>query len=140
MEQLESSSAITRLRDSGSEELSRLFEEQRESLREMLRKRLVGPLAARFDASDVIQEAFLRANSQLKNYMEDPKAHPILWIRLLCRQLLVEHFRKHLRLRRSPKFEAFSVGEQFLAESLANSIRSVSEQAVKKELIEKLHH
>ena len=80
-----SRSAISRLRTSGTEELSELFEANRNNLRTLISKRIQGALAARFDASDIIQETFIRANKQLRTYLQSPQIHPVVWIRILCK-------------------------------------------------------
>ena len=134
-----SSSAISRLRTSGTEELSELFEVHRDNLRTLISQRIQGALAARFDASDIIQETFIRANKQLRTYLQSPEIHPVVWIRILCKNLLAESIRKHLRNRRSPTYETHNIGDQLVAERLADSIHSVSETVVRQELVQRVY-
>lgn len=132
---LHSKSAILKeLEDHGESALARLFDEQRETLRSQLSKRINGRLASRFDESDIIQETFIRANKQLKKYLRETKVPPIVWLRILCRQVLAENVRKQLRKSRSPEFESYSVFDQLLADRLADSVRSVSENMATREL------
>ena len=132
------SSVLTRLRTHGIDELTALFETNRDSLREMISRRIRGKLSARFDASDVIQESFIRAKSQLEAYLSAPKIHPNVWIRLLCKQLLAESIRKHMRVKRSPEFEARIAGDLLIAERLADSLHSVSEEITRAETTQRV--
>lgn len=131
-------SALTRLRVGGVDELTVLFETNRDSLREMISRRIRGKLSARFDASDIIQESFIRAKNQLDAYLASPKIHPNVWLRLLCKQLLAESIRKHMRVKRSPEFEAQVTGDLIIAERLADSLHSVSEQITRAETTQKV--
>lgn len=117
--------ALQRLQDGGRKELTRLFETNRDSLRQMINRRIRGKLSARFDASDIIQESYIRAQSQLESYLSSPRIHPNVWLRLLCKQLLAESIRKHMRVKRSPEFEAQIAGDLLIAERLTDSLHSV---------------
>ena len=52
--------------------------------------------AARLDASDVLQEAFLDVASRLDEYLREPKLPPFLWLRLCVGEELVNLHRRHL--------------------------------------------
>lgn len=130
---------VNRLRAAGTEELSSLFEANRDNLRTLISQRIQGTLAARFDASDIIQETFIRANKQLRSYLRSPQLHPVVWIRVLCKNLLSESIRKHMRNRRSPVYETHNVGDQLVAERLADSIHSVRETVVRRELVQRVY-
>ena len=130
---------IGRLRNRGTDELSRLLEINRDNLRSLISRRIQGRLAARFDASDIIQETFIRASKQLQSYLKSPQIHPVVWIRILCKQLLTESIRKHLRTRRSPSFETHNVGDQLIVERIADSIHSVRETIARQELLENVY-
>lgn len=125
--------AVQRLQQGGLSELTRLFENNRNSLREMINRRIRGKLSARFDASDIIQESFIRAQNQLDAYLSSPRIHPNVWLRLLCKQLLAESIRKHMRVKRSPEFEAQIAGDLLIAERLTDSLHSVSEELTRAE-------
>ena len=130
--------ALQRLQTGGTKELTRLFENNRDSLREMINRRIRGKLSARFDASDIIQESFIRAQNQLQSYLTAPKIHPNVWLRLLCKQLLAESIRKHMRVKRSPEFEAQIAGDLMIAERLTDSLHSVSEALSRAETTQKV--
>ena len=132
------SSALRRLQAKRVDELSSLFAKQRSALKAMVAGRIQGKLAARFDASDVVQDTFLRANKQLAAYLKNPTLHPIVWLRVLCKQLLAENIRRHLRLRRSPKFETHDVVDQVIADRLADSIDSISDASGRNDTLQKV--
>src|SRR5207244_5494475 len=56
---------LTRLRQGDREALAQLFDYYRPRLRHMVRLRMDARLAARLDASDVLQEAYLDASRQV---------------------------------------------------------------------------
>ena len=135
MKSPESSSAIQRLKTNGVDELAQLFVKNRDSLRAMLDCRIRGRLAARFDASDVIQESYIRAKQRLQAYLNSPTIPPVVWLRIVCKQILTESIRKNLRIRRSPEFEIYNSGDQLIVERIADSLHSVTEAMARKELV-----
>lgn len=132
------STVLHRLQARGVEELAALFDLQRSNLKALVAGRIQGKLAARFDASDVVQETFVRASTQLSSYLEKPTLHPTVWLRILCKQLLAENIRRHLRLRRSPKFETQDAGDQVIADRLADSIDSISDESERNSVLQKV--
>lgn len=137
-EGMDDSVVLRRLRETGEEGLTKLFEQNRESLRQMVSRRIQGRLAARFDASDVIQESFMRAKQHLAKYLESPTIHPNVWLRITCRQLLAEYARKQLRGRRSPVVEVHAIGDQCVVDMLSDSVDSVGTQLAREELYSKV--
>ena len=131
----DSSVVLSRLRAGGVNELMNLFEEHRESLRKLIRRRIKGKLTARFDESDIIQEAFVRAESQLEAYLKSPKLHPSIWVRVLCRQLLFEYVRTQLRECRTPLREVELLDGQPIVEVLADSTGSAGKKLVGRETL-----
>ena len=73
-----------------------LFDQYRDRLRRMVELRLDPRLRARFDASDVVQEAFLDVARDLDAYLTDPKLPPLLWLRLHVGRRLTTLHRQHL--------------------------------------------
>ena len=130
--------AVERLREHGTQELSRLFESNRDGLRRMIGQCIHGKLSARFDASDIIQESFIRAQQQLNSYLKSAEIHPTTWLRLLCRQLLAESIRKHMRVKRSPEFEAQIVSNDLSAERLSDSVHAISKEVSLSESTEEI--
>lgn len=77
------------------EALNALLARHRESLRRLVAYRMDRGLAARFDASDVVQDVLLEADRRLADYlaaMELPFAH---WLRGLAHDRLIDLHRRH---------------------------------------------
>ena len=134
----DSSMALQRLQVGGVEELTVLFEANRNRLREMIRRRIVGKLATRFDESDIIQEAFIRAGNRLNAYLKAPNVHPHVWLRILCRQLLCEQIRRHMRECRTPARENNYAGGEQIIDLLIDSTDSVGTKLGRQEVMTKL--
>jgi RNA polymerase sigma-70 factor (ECF subfamily) len=73
-----------------------LLARHRDRLRGMVSLRLDPRLQGRIDPSDVLQEAFLTASLQLKDYAGDRSIPFFLWLRLVTGQKLVALHRHHL--------------------------------------------
>jgi RNA polymerase sigma-70 factor, ECF subfamily len=73
-----------------------LLARHRGRLRGMISLRLDQRLQGRIDTSDVLQEAFLAASLQLKDYAKDRAIPFFLWLRLVAGQKLVALHRHHL--------------------------------------------
>jgi RNA polymerase sigma-70 factor, ECF subfamily len=87
---------IEPLRGGDRQALAAFFEQHRERLRRMVKRRLDPRLRAYLDASDVVQEAFLDVDRDLDAYLADPKLPPLLWLRShVGRRLTLSH-RQHL--------------------------------------------
>jgi RNA polymerase sigma-70 factor, ECF subfamily len=90
---------VERLKSGQAAELAALFEQHRERLERMVELRIDPRLRARFEASDVLQEAFLDVARDLEAYLADPKLPPLLWLRLHVGRCLTNLHRKHLKAR-----------------------------------------
>lgn len=108
------------LQRGGQDGLAQLMELERYHLRAFLERRIHRRLASRLDASDVIQEVYVRARQALPNYLASPNIPPLIWLRHLCVQVLSEVHRKHFRSVRNPFREAQPF-ENVLITSLVNS-------------------
>ena len=86
---------IEKLRGGDRQALGMLFDQYRDRLRHMVELRLDPRLRARFDASDVVQEAFLGVARDLDAYLADPKLPPLLWLRLHVGRRLTTLHRQH---------------------------------------------
>jgi RNA polymerase sigma-70 factor (ECF subfamily) len=73
-----------------------LVEQHHERLRRMVAVRLDPRLQGRVDPSDVLQEAYLDAATQLGQYVADPPAPFFLWLRSLTGTRLAKAHRFHL--------------------------------------------
>jgi RNA polymerase sigma-70 factor, ECF subfamily len=77
--------------------IERLFERHRERLRRMVSLRLDDRLAARMDASDVVQEALADAARKLANYARDRPLPFYAWLHCLAAERLAAAHRRHWR-------------------------------------------
>ena len=62
----------------------------------MVEMRLDWRLQARFDASDVVQEAHLEITERLEEYLKNPTIPLFLWMRLVVGERLLKLQRQHL--------------------------------------------
>ena len=72
-----------------------LLEHHRDSLRRLVRLRLDRRLAARIDASDVVQDVLLEASGRLADYLRDPVMPFHLWLRSMARDRIIDMHRRH---------------------------------------------
>ena len=79
---------VERLRAGDRQALTDLFQRHRDRLRRMVELRMDARLQGRVDASDVIQDGFLDAATQLDNFLRGSELPPLLWMRLLVSQRL----------------------------------------------------
>jgi RNA polymerase sigma-70 factor (ECF subfamily) len=75
--------------------VDRLFERHRDAVRRMIELRLDRAVAARVDASDVVQETLLEASRRLAEYVKDPAMPFHLWIRHIARDRVIDAHRRH---------------------------------------------
>ena len=131
----DTSKVVQRLRAGGTEELARHFARLRPSIRAMLAQRLHGKLLSRLDASDVVQETFIRACRALDTYLTNPNIHPTIWLRILGKQVLAELVRKQYRLKRSPDCEQVNLDNDQVVGFLVDSLDSAGQKLQKDELV-----
>jgi RNA polymerase sigma-70 factor, ECF subfamily len=77
-----------------------LLHQHREPLRRMINLRLDPALAARVDASDVVQDVLLEASRRLKDYLRAPNMPFHLWLRHLARDHIIDTYRRHRQAKR----------------------------------------
>ena len=87
---------IARAQAGDRQALNALLGRYRDRLLRMVEMRLDTRLRARFDASDVLQEACVEVAEHLEDYLRDPKLPLFLWLRLLVGQRLMKLHRHHL--------------------------------------------
>lgn len=132
-----SDTIIVRLRNQGESELGRLLECQRAHLKRFVDCRINQRLNARIDASDVIQEVYVRACNGLQNYLSSPVVPPLIWLRKLSKQILSEIHRKQFRQIRSPHQEQLDFDERFVCHMI-DSTESVRTRVGRKEIAAKI--
>src|ERR1700722_16014892 len=75
--------------------VERLLTTHREPLRRMIGLRLDPALAARIDASDVVQDVLLEAHRRLSDYLRNPVMPFQLWLRHIAKDHLIDAHRRH---------------------------------------------
>ncbi len=73
-----------------------LFQRHRAKLRRAIALRMDRRVAARVDASDVIQETYLEAFRRLPRYLQEPEMPFYLWLCWLAREKVLALHRRHL--------------------------------------------
>lgn len=79
-----------------ADRLTAWFVRHRDQLRRMVAFRLDDRLAARVDPSDVLQEAYLNARQRVGQLDERFAEAPLLWLRQVTEQTLIDLHRRHL--------------------------------------------
>jgi len=82
--------------------VERLLTVHREPLRRMIDLRLDPALAARVDASDIVQDVLLEAHRRLQDYLRKPAMPFHLWLRHIAKDHIIDaHRHERLAQRRS---------------------------------------
>src|SRR6266516_2892240 len=82
--------------------VERLLTAHREPLRRMIGLRLDPALAARVDASDIVQDVLLEAHRRLQDYLRKPAMPFHLWLRHIAKDHIIDaHRHERLAQRRS---------------------------------------
>lgn len=93
---------LARARQGASGAVDRLLDVHREPLRRMIDLRLDPALAARVDASDIVQDVLLEAHKRLEDYLRNPAMPFRLWLRHIAKDHVIDAHRRHrLAQRRS---------------------------------------
>jgi len=80
--------------------VDRLLARHREPLRRIIGLRLDRALAARLDASDIVQEVLLEASRRLNDYLRDPAMPFHLWLRHIAKDHMIDAHRRHRQAQR----------------------------------------
>ena len=91
----EDAEVLARLRDDGEQVLADAFAANRQRFWHLVTFRIDHRIAARIDADDVLQEAFVAACSRLDHYLRDPSFSLFVWLRMIVSQTLVDVHRRH---------------------------------------------
>lgn len=75
--------------------INRLLERHRTSLRKLIQLRLDRQIARRVDASDIVQDVLLEANTRLEDYLNDSRMPFHLWLRQLAQDRMIDMHRRH---------------------------------------------
>jgi RNA polymerase sigma-70 factor (ECF subfamily) len=132
---------LRRIEGGDTQAVDQLLEAHRERLRAMVSLRMDRRLAARVDASDIVQDTFLDAAARLPEFARCRPAPFYLWLRQLAWQRLIDLFRRHVGAQsRSVDQEvaaAWPLSDEStsrLAEQLADRGASPSGRAIAEEL------
>jgi RNA polymerase sigma-70 factor (ECF subfamily) len=91
---------LARARAGEAEAVERLLTAQREPLRRMIGARLDPALAARIDASDVVQDVLIEAHRRLNDYLRNPVMPFPLWLRHIAKDHVIDAHRRHRQAQR----------------------------------------
>lgn len=75
--------------------INNLMDRHREAVRKMVNMRLDRAVAARVDASDVVQDVLLEASQRMSDYVNNPSMPFHLWLRQLAKDRLIDMHRRH---------------------------------------------
>ncbi len=85
----------------GDEDARRdLLELHREDLRRMVEARLDRRIAARVDASDVVQDALIEAARRLEHYLTERPLPYFAWLRQIAAERVIDTHRRHVSSQR----------------------------------------
>jgi RNA polymerase sigma-70 factor (ECF subfamily) len=84
-----------------SRAVEQLMDRHRNSLHRMVQCRLNRGVAARVDASDIVQEALLTASRRLSDYLQNPRMPFHAWLRQLASDRLNDVYRRQLADKRN---------------------------------------
>ena len=86
---------LDKARNGDADAVDGLLAAHREPLRRMIGLRLDPALAARLDASDVVQDVLLEAHRRLSDYLRNPMMPFQLWLRHIAKDHLIDAHRRH---------------------------------------------
>lgn len=121
-----------------------LLARHRNRLLQMVAVRMDARLGARFDPSDVVQDALIVASGKLSEYARQRPLPYYLWLRQLTWERLLHLQRRHLQSqkrtvsREAIPFELSDASVRQFAERLVTSGPSPSRQLLRKELRERV--
>jgi RNA polymerase sigma-70 factor (ECF subfamily) len=127
--------------------IEQLLAQQREPVRRMIGLRLDPAIAARVDASDVVQEVLLEASRRLNDYLREPAMPFHLWLRHIARDHIIDAHRRHRQAKRrgvdreQPMIPAGLAGHSSieLAAQLCDQELTPASAAMQRELERRLH-
>src|SRR5947199_5257946 len=98
----ETQELLAQARQGQSGAVDRLLTVHREPLRRMIDLRLDPALAARVDASDIVQDVLIEAHRRLQDYLRKPAMPFHLWLRHIAKDHIIDaHRHERLAQRRS---------------------------------------
>jgi RNA polymerase sigma-70 factor (ECF subfamily) len=143
----ETQELLDQARDGDSAAVERLLTAHREPVRRMIDLRLDPAIAARVDASDVVQDVLLEASRRLDDYLARPVMPFYLWLRHIAKDHIIDAHRRHRQAQRrgvdreQPMVPAALAGKSSveLAGRLMDPERTPASAAIQHELERRLH-
>ncbi len=80
--------------------LNELLQGHRDPIRRMVQARMDRRMAARVDASDVVQDVLIEASRRLPDYLQGPPMPFRLWLRQIAQDRMIDLHRRHRAQRR----------------------------------------
>lgn len=102
--------------------LAELFQSYRDRLGRVVRFRLHPRLQGRIDVEDVLQDAWLRAESRIPSFLNEASQSPFVWFRMIVTQALVDLHRRHFGADKRDARRECSIDGRWSAESTATSL------------------
>jgi RNA polymerase sigma-70 factor (ECF subfamily) len=118
----ESSELVNRVIHGDKEALAELFDAYRPRLRRIVNFRLDRRIYGRIDADDVLQEAYLNAESRMKWLLGDHPPTIFIWLRQITNQTLADVHRRHLGAQKRSAKRDVSLQGGWTAESTSMSL------------------
>ena len=91
----ETAELLRNARQGESAAVNELMERHRNAVRQIIQMRLDRAVAARVDASDVVQDVLLEASQRLNDFIEGGSMPFHLWLRQLAKDRLIDMHRRH---------------------------------------------
>jgi RNA polymerase sigma-70 factor, ECF subfamily len=86
---------MEKARQGNAQAQEQLLGQHRDALRRMIALRLDPAIAARVDASDVVQDVLLEASRRLDDYLKNPVMPFPIWLRHLAKDHIIDAHRRH---------------------------------------------
>ncbi|MFO0879133.1 MAG: sigma-70 family RNA polymerase sigma factor [Gemmataceae bacterium] len=142
----ETEELLAQARQGQSGAVDRLLDVHRENLRRIIDLRLDPALAARVDASDIVQDVLLEAHRRLEEYLRNPTLPFRLWLRHIAKDHVIDAHRRHRQAQRrsldreQPLVPAVLANHSSyeLAAQLLDGERTPASEAIHRELQRKL--
>lgn len=99
-EQPETAELLAQVQAGDAAAVEQLLGKHREPLRRMIDHRLDPALAARLDASDIVQDVLLEAHRRLSDYLRQPAMPFLLWLRHIAKDHMIDAHRRHRQAQR----------------------------------------
>ena len=119
----ETQNLLAEVRDGDAEAVNSLINRHRDAVHRLVRMRIDQAIAARVDASDVVQDVMLEASQRLGSYLKDPVMPFHLWLRQLAKDRLIDMHRRHRAAKKR------SVDREQAVVSLAHDDQSAADLA-----------